>query len=275
MINERKEELAALYVLEQLEGVEKLAFEAELATKPALRDLVRELREASAGLALAVSPVEPPAGLRDRILISAQATPPKPDSNKVAAFPVARFVPWLIAAALAMAATWLTTANLALRGENNALRTERELAGIALQMARNQVSERTLLAEQMINSLNQRLQRQEDLTRLKVTALAALAGNSAEAKAIAVWDPDRQSGLLTIEKLPALAATQDYQLWLVDPAYPTPVSGGVFTVDDDGRAVLSFKGDKPITTVNAFAVSLEKKGGVPKAEGPIMLLGKL
>jgi len=89
-----------------------------------------------------------------------------------------------------------------------------------------------------------------------------------------VWNPEHQSGLLTIEKLPAIADTQDYQIWVVDPAYPIPVDGGVFKPGADGRAVLTFKGDKPIKTVSAFAISLEKKGGVPKAEGPILLLGK-
>ena len=126
----------------------------------------------------------------------------------------------------------------------------------------------------MINDLGRQLHEQEDLTRLKITALASLAGNTKEAQAIAVWDPGRETGLLTVEKLPVIADSQDYQIWVVDPAYPIPVDGGVFKPGADGKAVLTFKGNKPISSVAAFAISLEKKGGVPKAEGPIVLLGK-
>ena len=48
----------------------------------------------------------------------------------------------------------------------------------------------------------------------------------------------------------------------------------MFKPGADGRVVLTFKGDKPIKSVAAFAISLERRGGVPKAEGPILYLGK-
>jgi anti-sigma-K factor RskA len=53
------------------------------------------------------------------------------------------------------------------------------------------------------------------------------------------------------------------------------VDGGVFTVDPvTGEARLIFHAKQPVASVNAFAVTLERKGGVPKAEGPFVLLGK-
>jgi len=92
---------------------------------------------------------------------------------------------------------------------------------------------------------------------------------------VAVWNPEKQEGMLKVEKLPALAANQDYQLWVVDPQYPNPVDGGVFTVDPEtGVANVQFKARQPVNAINAFAVTLERKGGVPKAEGPFVLLGK-
>lgn len=190
------------------------------------------------------------------------------------ALPLLRFIPWVVAAVLALAATWLATRNLALRNENAALQTERALAEIAYKMAQNQLGERSLLAESMINDLGNRLRRSEDLSRLKIFALASLASNTKEAQVIAVWDPGQQAGLLMLEKLPAIADTQDYQIWIVDPAYKDPVNGGVFHVSADGRIALVFKPDQPVAQATAFAISLEKKGGVPKAEGPIVLLGK-
>jgi anti-sigma-K factor RskA len=126
----------------------------------------------------------------------------------------------------------------------------------------------------MITDLGNKLRKSEDLARLKVSALASLAGNTKEAQVIAVWDPAQQTGLLTMEKLPAINENQDYQIWIVDPAYPNPVNGGIFHVSADGRIALPFKPDQPVTQAAAFAISLEKKGGVPKADGTIVLLGK-
>ena len=270
MITERQEELAALHSLGLLEGAEKSAFVAELAGNAELRALVDSFVESSAALALAAPPVEPPVSLKASILAAVEA----PAGNKVVAFPVVKFIPWAAAAALALAAAWFGQQTAALRSENASLRTERELADVAYKMAQNQLTERSLLAEKMISDLGRKLQRSEDLARLKVTALASLAGNTKEAKVIAVWDPEQQAGLLTMEKLPATADTQDYQIWVVDPAYPNPVNGGVFHVGADGKVALAFKPDQPVAQAAAFAISLEKKGGVPKAEGPIVLLGK-
>lgn len=270
MITERHEELAALHALGLLEKAEQDAFAAELAGNPELRTLGDELAACTAALALTAPPVEPPAGLKARILDAATA----PVGGQVVAFPLLRFTPWAAAAALAVAATWFAAQNLALRQENLTLRSERRLAEVAYKMTQSQLAERSLLAEKMIADLGHQLRRSEDLTRLKVSALASLAGNTKEAQAIAVWNPEQQSGLLTIEKLPAIADTQDYQIWIVDPAYKNPVNGGVFHVGADGKVTLGFKPDQPVAQAAAFAISLEKKGGVPKAEGPIVLLGK-
>jgi len=274
MSTERHEELAALYALGLLEGAEKQSFEADLAGNPSLRALVGELSDSSGALAFAVPQVEPPRELRERILSA--ATPP-PAGNSVApviTFPLARVLPWAAAACLTVSTVFFAVRVISLRSENAGLRTERELAQVAYKMAQNQLSERTLVAERMIADLDAKLKHTEDLSRLKITALASLLGNSPEAKAIAVWDPEQQSGLLTVEKLPAIAAEQDYQIWVIDPQYPIPVDGGVFKPDASGKAVLTFKGDKPVKQASAFAISLEKKGGVPKAEGPLVLLGK-
>jgi anti-sigma-K factor RskA len=119
-----------------------------------------------------------------------------------------------------------------------------------------------------------RLKLESDVANLKITALASKLDNSPEALAIAVWNPLKQEGILKVEKLPALDAGKDYQLWIVDPQYKDPVDGGVFTVDPvTGEARISFKSKQPVKSIGAFAVTLERKGGVPKAEGPFVLLG--
>lgn len=270
MSTERQEELAALHALGLLEGAERSAFAAELASDTELSALVNSLGAAAAAVALSAPPVPLPDSLRDRVMASLE-TP----VAAVVPFSLTRYLPWAAAAVLACTSSWLALQNLSLQSLNDTLRTQQRLAEIALQSAQNRLGERSLLAETMISDLGARLKRSEDLARLKVSALASLAGNTKEAQAIAVWDPDQQSGLLTFDKLPVIADEQDYQIWVVDPAYPNPVNGGVFKPDAGGHAVLAFRPDQPVKQAAAFAISLEKKGGVPKAEGPIVLLGKI
>ena len=52
------------------------------------------------------------------------------------------------------------------------------------------------------------------------------------------------------------------------------MDAGTFHVAKAGTADIPFKPKTRVATANAFAVSLERKGGVPKAEGPMVLLGK-
>lgn len=144
------------------------------------------------------------------------------------------------------------------------------LAGASAEIGR-QLGE----AYQQVAQLARELKARGEIAELKITALASLLGNSPEAKAIAIWDPLKQEGMLQVDKLPALAANEDYQLWVVDPQYPDPVDGGVFTVDSTtGTARVQFHARQAVRAINAFAVTRERKGGVPKAEGPFVLLGK-
>jgi anti-sigma-K factor RskA len=129
-------------------------------------------------------------------------------------------------------------------------------------------------AKAEVAALRRQLQDESDIARLKIATLASLAGNSPQAIAVAIWNPSKQEGVLQVGKLPALASDKDYQLWVIDPEYPNPVDGGVFQVDPaTGRARVTFRPNQPVRTAAKFAISLERKGGVPKAEGPILMLG--
>lgn len=221
--------------------------------------------------------------------------PPKARERAVA--------PWALAASLALCAGWFAQLYLSAQSEAEILRIQVELAAVSLQATRQQLEAERILSRQQVADLERQMsaaaadltdartqsaererqiarltrdhKSQVDLANLKVTALAPLLHNSPQALAVAVWDPARQEGLLKVEKLPALQPSQNYQLWIVDPQYPNPVDGGVFTVDPGtGEARLVFRAKQPVATVSAFAVTLERKGGVAKAEGPFVLLGK-
>ena len=127
--------------------------------------------------------------------------------------------------------------------------------------------------DQRVTDLTRQLAAQGTLADYKIATLASLLGNSPQSLAVAVWNPANQEGVLTVQKLPALAADKDYQLWIVDPQYSNPVNGGVFRVDPTtGETRVNFRADQPIKTLARFAVSLERKGGAPKAEGTMVLL---
>ncbi len=351
MIDERHEELAALYALELLEGDERARFEADLTGNPALQELVRDLRSASGSLAHLAPALPPPPELRARILASIEKPRAAPATvpGVVVRPPISIFrsvLPWAIAASLAFTAVWIGRLYVSSRTENASLRDQQSIADLAHQRTRQELEAERLLAQREAANLNGQLatttrdlaqaqtqladatqrvaatgtqlaerdqrvaeqsqridaltgasaeigrqlgaakdqiarltadmKTQGDIANLKITTLASLLNNSPQALAVAVWDPVKQSGVLKVEKLPALAADKDYQLWIVDAANPNlPVDGGVFTVDGQtGERRFQFTAKTPVSAVAAFAVTLERKGGVPKAEGPFVLLGK-
>lgn len=367
MIDERHEELASLYALGLLESAEKAQFEAALARDDALQALVRECSETVAALAHTAPVVPAPAGLRDRVLAAAE-TRERPAGREVVPPPASawRYVPWALAASLALTSIWLGQRYAATRAEVATLRSRQELAELAgrstlqqleaerilsrrrgedaerqlaglgrdlnaargelterdrqLADARQQLAERERLAgdaqsqlgaarsqlaererqlagfgerintlaatatengrllveaRQRIARLTEELKSQGDLAHLKITALVSMLKSLPRAQAVAVWDARKQEGILDVQQLPALAATEDYQLWVVDPQYPVPVDGGVFTVEPkSGSTRIRFSARQPVNAIDAFAVTRERKGGVPKAEGPCVLLGK-
>src|SRR5437773_743066 len=61
--------------------------------------------------------------------------------------------------------------------------------------------------------------------------------------------------------------------WAIDAEHKDPISAGIIRVDQNGVAQVRFKPVEKAEHVKAFAISLEREGGVPKKEGPILLVG--
>jgi len=235
MISEEKQDQAALYALGLLGAGEDAAFESELRANAELRDLVRELREAAGNLALAAPSLRPPASLKQRIMgeITLEAKRVVPMPRR-ASF---GWVPWAIAAALAVFCGLLAL---------DRVRLERQLADIRAV---------------------------DPLMQTTFFALAPSAPAPSGAKATVAWQPGRQSGVIRISNLPAPEPGKDYQLWAVDAEHKDPISAGIIRVDQNGVAQVRFKPVEKAEHVKAFAISLEREGGVPKKEGPILLVG--
>lgn len=112
------------------------------------------------------------------------------------------------------------------------------------------------------------------ISKLQITTLTSKVSGAPNALAVAVWDSEKQTGVLRTINVPATEVDRDYQLWIVDPEYKQPVSAGVFAVDQSGTTKILFHPESKVSAATAFAVSLERKGGVPKAEGPMVLVSK-
>ena len=110
------------------------------------------------------------------------------------------------------------------------------------------------------------------LANMQISTLQATIDDYKQGVAVVVWNAQKNEGILKLEKMPAIPANKDFQLWVVDPAYKTPVDGGIIRVDDKGFARVEFKPQLSVKSADKFAISVEKKGGVPVAEGPIVLL---
>jgi anti-sigma-K factor RskA len=91
--------------------------------------------------------------------------------------------------------------------------------------------------------------------------------------AVSLWDEKNQTGVFVVQNLKPPAKDKDYQLWVIDPKYATPVDAGVFQVDAQGGVRYEFKARLPIQTAGKFAVTLEDKGGSAVPKGKMVLLG--
>jgi len=297
---ERHEDLAALAALDLLTPAEQAEFTTALAHHPELATLSASLQSTAAELAHTADATEPPAELKIRLLktIAIRASPAhapvaQAPNSSILAFPT--WIGYATAACFACLAAYFAQAYFTESALSSALRDQQSLVDFSLRSANNQLAAERLITQRELADIakrasdsaalvatlesrladtKQQLLTQGTLADYKIATLASLLGNSPQAVAVAVWNPSSQEGILTVKKLPALAADKDYQLWVVDPQYSIPVDGGVFKVDPTtGEGRLIFHPNRPVQTAAKFAVSLERKGGVPKAEGPMVLIG--
>jgi anti-sigma-K factor RskA len=89
-----------------------------------------------------------------------------------------------------------------------------------------------------------------------------------------VWDPELKEAFMHVANLPEAPTDKDYQLWMiVDSA---PVSAGLFQASSSSSNLFYRISDVQIpdaSPVQAFAVTIEPKGGVPAPTGDMYLLG--
>lgn len=135
--------------------------------------------------------------------------------------------------------------------------------------------------EVIITELQTELERQDqllDVLAAREVKLVIMGGldPSPDGYGKIVWDPENRRAVLQLANLPAPPEDKDYQLWLIKDDQ-SPISAGVFNFDRPSTD-LFFKvehlEEAPSPISNAFAVTLEPKGGMPQPTGDMFLLGQ-
>jgi len=251
MIDERMEEQAALHVLGALTPAESAEFSRTLAANPELQRYVARLGAAAAAVAGNVPRRTPPPQLRARIL--AQVAPPKVVSLPQRRFRPSFWLPWSLAAGLAVLCIVLNVQEAQLRltilGQSRRISDLQQLAD-SLSSTTNDL-QRAVLA----------LQQNNRLANLKIAMLNSLLTEAPRTVAVSLWDESRQEGVFVAANLKTLPPDRDYQLWVLDNG-TTPVDAGVFHVNENGGSRVEFKTKQPIKVAGRFAVTEEVKGGV-------------
>ena len=243
MSREELGELAAAYALGSLEAADRARFEALLRTgDPDAVAALRDFEDTLAGRAAAAPETPPPAARAP-----ARARPlPRPPG---AMWPVV--LSGAMAAGLAaIVAGWSVSSTYEKRLDALARDADQLQAEL-----RSQQAFVTILRD----------------PASQVVALGALPP-APDARARVVWH-EKAGGLFVATGLPAPPAGKAYQLWAIAGSN-APVSAGVFSVDASGVASLSVRPLPGVTTVSAFAVTLEPAGGLPAPSGEMYLLGK-
>jgi hypothetical protein len=248
-MNAEHEELATLYVLDQLDAAERTAFEARLLREPALAALVRELESTLEHSVRALPPVTPPADLfariETRIENSATASPSHAPATAPTAARVSRVdlrTPARFAALFRWGLAAVNAVSLATLAVQSLRRPAPLVVVVGLDAHGSTSAEFPLRQPAhdpdarfiQLASLAERFWMSPD--QLPVKLPAASAGNSG----YALFDPASQQGFIVIEQLPALAPAQCYHLWTVDAATGATHDAGVVPLTGSTRGLYSF-----------------------------------
>lgn len=251
------------YVLGMATEAERQEFEQMCASYPEIAE-ARDAFERSLEMVLLQDAPAPPDFLKEQI--RQQIYPPVIETamaDEVYETPVRRLNPW----------KWIAAASVVL------------LAGAIYWGYSNNEKYNDLLAKQATTERQlqestaqlQTLQQQADIVMKPGMKMVALKGTDAapQAQTTVFWDTTGTSKdvYLMINNLPQAATDKQYQLWALLNGKPTDL--GVFDYDVRQKRLLIKM--KNVQNAEAFAISLEKKGGSSKdvPEGGVYVLGKL
>lgn len=267
--SEKFEELCAGYVLHALDEDEREEFEAMLAeASDEERSLYQEMWTTANQLAFSVEESEPSAKVKEQLMAEIrsdadEASVTSIDEAKDSSEEGFNWSAFAVAASFALMIISLS------------------LIFYSFNLSSEITNKEEVITEQQteITELKSELQRKEEMLAIleaREVDLVAMAGLEVNPDGYGkvIWDSEKQQALLQVSNLPTVPDDKDYQLWLM--VNNKPVSAGVFAVNSEGDKFFKIeqmaKADEAST--NAFAITMEPKGGVPQPTGDMYLMGK-
>jgi len=246
-----------LYALDALRGEERARLDEHLATCPACRLELEQLRGDTALLALSATGPRPPQRARQRLLDAVAREPRLPSVAK--ASPRRSWwgaLGWAAAAAVAIFALSLWRENAALKAELRqdllAWRASASQQELELGQARDVVA--TLTASDA----------------MRVTLVSAKTPPQPQGKAF--YLRNRSSLVFLANNMPPLPPQKAYELWLI-PTTGAPIPAGLFKPDERGSASVVNPPLPAGAEAKAFAITVENEAGSPAPTTPILMMG--
>lgn len=242
MEHEKAEELLDAYVVGALDADELTALEKHLSEGCERCDtILSTLSEVTIRLAESVPEREPAPHVKKKLMTSISSTGSK--DKKSGGF-IQKYGGWLAAASLAAVLVIVIFRMSSLRED--------------------------------IESLQNNLLEMEDVTSLLSSPgmeFIDLRGIGPNERAFGkvVYDKDKGNGVVHMYQLPQTPEGMQYQIWVMWDGVPT--SAGIFTVDEDGSAVLKLTGLPDPTKIASFDVTIEPTGGLTSPTGMMYLTG--
>lgn len=239
------------YILGGLSKQESTEVESNAALYPEVRAELDKLETDLENIAMSYSKTPAP---YLKLSIAAKfnfASTEKKEEAKIISIGVPAFYKQAIAASITLAVISTASAGYFWNQWKNA-----ESKVVALEFDKTTLSNNINLTKQQLDGANNYLSLMQDTSSVLITLKgSALSPNSA---AKVLWNKTTKEVYLGgLASLPAPSEEQQYQLWAIVDGQP--VDAGVFDIEK-GNILQQLK---TISNAQAFAVTLEKKGGSP------------
>lgn len=270
--NEQFEELCAGYVLNALEPGEREEFHDMLQTASDEQlELFRKMQSAANQIAFTVEENKAPSIVMQRILDQIQGEQEEDTSSEVTGISSAD-----------KESTGFDRGSFAIAASFALLLVTLSLIFYSFNLSSEISDKEEIIVEQQtqITELQSEIQQKEELLSIlesREVDLVIMSGMEVNPNGYGkiIWDSESKRALLQVSNLPAVPTDKEYQLWIIKNN--KPVSAGLFAVDDPKKD--SFFKLEEISAdeqnADAFAVTMEPKGGMPQPTGDMYLMGNM
>lgn len=249
----------ALYAMDVLDDPRELeALRSHLGSCGECRRELESLRADTALLALSATGPQPPQRARQRLMQAVAAEPHRQKHTK-RHFVVGRLRPRWMTWTPVFVALLLAVISIGLMLDNSQLRRKND--NLVARLAQEQHS--AALAHEVMAMLN-------DPAAVRMTLVAAKTPPQPQVKTI--YEPQKGHVLLLANNLGPLPENKVYELWLIPMAGGAPMPAGTFEPDNKGNTLMMHAMDNSGIQAQAFAVTIEPRGGSHTPTMPIVMM---